>query len=61
MDQGNLKEELLDLIKKLNLEKNIKLLGFRKDIYEIYKISDIFIFPSKERRIISSFNGSDML
>ena len=45
--QGNLKEELLDLIKKLNLEKNIKLLGFRKDIYEIYKISDIFIFPSK--------------
>ena len=45
--QGNLKEELSDLIKKLNLEKNIKLLGFRKDIYEIYKISDIFIFPSK--------------
>lgn len=45
--QGNLKEELLNLIKKLNLEKNVKLLGFRKDIYEIYKISDIFIFPSK--------------
>lgn len=45
--QGNLKEKLSDLIKKLNLEKNIKLLGFRKDIYEIYKISDIFIFPSK--------------
>ena len=45
--QGNLEEELLDLIKKLNLEKNVKLLGFRKDIYEIYKISDTFIFPSK--------------
>lgn len=44
--QGNLKEELLDLIKKLNLEKNIKLLGFRKDVYELCKISDIFIFPS---------------
>lgn len=45
--QGNLKEDLLKLIKKLNLERNVKLLGFRKDIYEIYKMSDIFIFPSK--------------
>lgn len=45
--QGNLKDELMDLIKKLKLEKNIKLLGFRKDIYELCKISDIFIFPSK--------------
>lgn len=45
--QGKLKEELLDLIKKLNLERNVKLLGFRKDVYELCKISDIFIFPSK--------------
>lgn len=45
--QGNLKEELISLIKKLNLEKNVKLLGFRKDIYELCKISDIFVFPSK--------------
>ncbi|GAA6325827.1 glycosyltransferase family 4 protein [Fusobacterium ulcerans] len=45
--QGNLKGELLNLAKKLNLEKNVKLLGFRKDIYEICKISDIFIFPSR--------------
>lgn len=45
--QGNLKEYLEKLIKKLNLENNVKLLGFRKDIYEIYKISDIFVFPSK--------------
>ena len=45
--QGNLKEYLEKLIKKLKLENNVKLLGFRKDIYEIYKISDIFVFPSK--------------
>lgn len=45
--QGKLKEELIKLAKDLKIEKNIKLLGFRKDIYEIYKISDIFIFPSK--------------
>lgn len=45
--QGNLKGYLEKLIKKLNLENNVKLLGFRKDIYEIYKISDIFVFPSK--------------
>lgn len=45
--QGNLKEYLEKLIKKLKLKNNVKLLGFRKDIYEIYKISDIFVFPSK--------------
>ncbi|WP_349763459.1 glycosyltransferase family 4 protein [Fusobacterium sp. SYSU M8D902] len=45
--QGKLKEELIKLAKDLKIEKNVKLLGFRKDVYEIYKISDIFIFPSK--------------
>ncbi|MHD0317361.1 glycosyltransferase family 4 protein [Fusobacterium sp. THCT1E2] len=44
--QGKLKRELLNLAKKLNLEKNVKILGFRRDVYEIYKISNIFIFPS---------------
>ena len=38
--QGNLKGELLNLAKKLNLEKNVKILGFRRDIYEIYKTPD---------------------
>lgn len=45
--QGSLKKDLLKLIKKLKLENNVKLLGFRKDIYEICKMADIFIFPSK--------------
>ena len=42
-----MKGYLEKLIRKLKLENNIKLLGFRKDIYEIYKISDVFVFPSK--------------
>lgn len=41
--EGYLKEE----IKKLGLENQVKLLGYRNDIYELNKISDIFVFPSK--------------
>lgn len=44
--KGILKEELENLIKDYGLEKNIKLLGYRNDIYELCKMSDIFIFPS---------------
>ncbi|MER2169275.1 MAG: glycosyltransferase family 4 protein [Psychrobacillus psychrodurans] len=44
---GPLEIYLSNLIKELGLEKQIKLLGFRKDIDEICKISDIFAFPSK--------------
>ncbi|MGD6968567.1 glycosyltransferase family 4 protein [Rossellomorea vietnamensis] len=44
--QGSLENQLKDLIKELKLENKIKLLGFRKDIPEICKVSDIFIFPS---------------
>lgn len=45
--QGGLKEYLESLAKDLGLEKQIIFLGFRKDIAEIYKVSDIFVFPSK--------------
>lgn len=41
--EGYLKEE----IKKLGLENQVKLLGYRNDIYELNKIIDIFVFPSK--------------
>mgnify|MGYP001592230567 CR=1 FL=1 len=44
--QGKLENYLKDLIKKLQLEKQIKLLGYRSDIAEISKVSDIFAFPS---------------
>lgn len=44
--QGELSDYLLNLSKKLGIEKQVKLLGYRKDIVEINKISDAFVFPS---------------
>lgn len=44
--KGNLENFLKEKIKLLNLEENVKLLGYRKDILEICKISDVFVFPS---------------
>lgn len=45
--KGTFENYLKKEIKKLGLENQVKLLGYRKDIYELNKISDIFIFPSK--------------
>lgn len=45
---GALENYLKEEIKKLGLENQVKLLGYRKDIYELNKLSDIFIFPSKQ-------------
>lgn len=45
---GPLENYLKEEIKKLGLEKQVKLLGYRNDIYELNKISDIFLFPSKQ-------------
>lgn len=44
--KGKRKEKLEKDIAFYKLEKNIKLLGYRDDVYELCKISDIFIFPS---------------
>jgi len=44
--QGELDGYLRSLSKELGLENQVHLLGFRKDIPEICKISDIFAFPS---------------
>lgn len=45
--QGQLKDYLENLIKGLGLEEQVKLLGYRTDIAEINKASDVFLFPSK--------------
>lgn len=45
--RGVLENYLKDLAKKLGIEKNVHLLGFRKDIAELCKTSDLFVFPSK--------------
>lgn len=44
--QGNLDGYLRNLSKELGLENQVHLLGFRKDIPKICKISDVFAFPS---------------
>ena len=41
---GNQKNKLLSLAKELNV--NLRLLGFRNDVNELYKIADVFVLPS---------------
>lgn len=43
---GDKKDELLALAKDYNIEKNIHFLGYRIDISELLKSSDIFVMPS---------------
>lgn len=43
---GPNKDKYLNLIKQLNMEKQVHILGFRKDIREIHEISNLFVFPS---------------
>lgn len=43
---GELKEKLLKYSLNNNLDKNIHFLGYRNDIQELLKISDIFVMPS---------------
>lgn len=45
--QGDRKEYIEKLIHELKLEQKVKLLGFRKDVPELLKASDIYILPSK--------------
>ena len=44
--QGSLESYLKELVADLGLEQQVKLLGFRQDIAEICKVSDVFVFPS---------------
>lgn len=46
--QGAKKEELINLAKELNLQEKVEFLGYRQDVKEILKASDIFCFPSKQ-------------
>lgn len=44
--EGPLKQYLIDLAQKEGVLNRVRLLGYRNDIAEIYKASDIFCFPS---------------
>lgn len=43
---GEKKEELLSLAKEFNIEKNIHFLGYRTDVPQLLKSSNIFVMPS---------------
>lgn len=45
--KGNDKEKLNKLVSSLNMSDQVFLLGYRTDIPELCKLSDIFAFPSK--------------
>lgn len=44
--RGENEHKLKKLTKDLNMEKKVIFCGFRKDIYEIMKVADVFLFPS---------------
>lgn len=44
---GNKLCDLKKIVKDYGIEKQVKFLGYRNDIAELYKVSDVFIFPSK--------------
>jgi glycosyltransferase involved in cell wall biosynthesis len=46
LGEGNLKNALLDLIKSLDVEGQIKLLGSKTDIVPYYLVSDYFVSSS---------------
>mgnify|MGYP004487185799 CR=1 FL=1 len=46
LGEGNLKEYLEGLVKQLELENNIKLLGFINNPYDYIKQSNLFVFSS---------------
>lgn len=43
---GEKEKELKNLANRLGVGKQVKFLGYRKDVDEIYKMADIFVFPS---------------
>lgn len=43
---GQNEQELKQIVRTLHLEKQVHFLGYRRDIHELDKISDIFVFPS---------------
>ncbi len=44
--EGNLKQRLVKLTKKLKIENIVTFIGEQKKVYEFYKKADIFILPS---------------
>ena len=44
--KGGLHDQLLEVAEEVGVSDRVKLLGYRKDVAELYKASDVFVFPS---------------
>lgn len=44
--KGELESYLKELVSALGLDEKVHFLGFRKDVKDIYRVADIFCFPS---------------
>lgn len=49
--EGPLEKELREKVKSYNLQDNIRFLGFRKDIYDLIKLSDVVVLTSEKEGI----------
>lgn len=43
---GELEEKLKEMVIQLEIEKQVRFLGYRQDVAKIYEVCDIFAFPS---------------
>ncbi|MEG0577626.1 MAG: glycosyltransferase, partial [Bacilli bacterium] len=55
---GEQEEELKKLSKSLNIEKRTIFLGFRKDLEDLYKLADVFFFPSLQEGLSVALLGA---
>ena len=44
--KGNLKDNLVDFVKENQMEKHVKLIGYKKNVYPYYRKADIFVLSS---------------
>ena len=47
LGEGPMREEINDVIKKLDMENDVELLGFKKDVYPYMASSDLFVHSSE--------------
>ena len=47
LGDGPMREEINDVIKKLDMENDVELLGFKKDVYPYMASSDLFVHSSE--------------
>lgn len=56
--QGELKDYYIRLCKELNIEDKVRFIGYRSDINELCKMSDVYVFPSRREGLgIAALEG----